>query len=634
MINKKTTTLLLSALILLSASTGWSQEYIKKFRSDVTINREALLLVTETIDINVMGYKVKKGIFRDLPTFYKTKKGKKIKRPIKIVKVTRDGQKEPWHTENITNGIRLYIGNRKVNVKPGLHRYTISYSVNRMVGFYKNHDELYWNVTGNEWAFPIEKALCYVYLPEETQILQTGVWTGIRGSKDSNAVVKTTDTGGLLFETTTPLKPGEGMTVALTWPSGIVEAPAESDYFLTDHGLEITFIVTAFFSSVLFFLLWFRFGRDPRRGTIVPLFRPPEKMSASCMRRIKNMDFDDITLTSAIISLAVKGHITIKEEKKKYQLYKNGNNHKKKPLEEEEKKLLKTILGSRKKISIEKKNNETIGAARESLKNSLLVKCSPYYEENWGYTVMAVLTVAAILVLGSVLSSDGEEMLQAIVSTVIATATSVTFTSLMGTFRKRWVNSHGLRTLWVAITAVIAIFGTVTAFLISMMIAVVFLPPLCAKVLPVIAFTPAIFIPIMKRPTLEGRRLMDQIEGFSLYLRVAEEDRLNMLNPPEKTPELFERYLPYAFALGATKQWGEKFSSILSQNADDPYSPGWYIGTHPIYMTGFGAFTSDMSSSLSSAVAASAQTPGSGSAFSDGGGFSGGGGGGGGGGGW
>ncbi len=125
--------------------------------------------------------------------------------------------------------------------------------------------------------------------------------------------------------------------------------------------------------------------------------------------------------------------------------------------------------------------------------------------------------------------------------------------------------------------------------------------------------------------------MMDRIEGFKLYLAVAEKDRLEAFHPPETTPELFEKYLPFALALDVENQWGERFESVLVQaGRDRQYRPGWYSG-HGWRHHGIGGLGSSLGGSFSNAIASSATAPGS---TPGGGGFPGGGGGGGGGGGW
>ena len=146
--------------------------------------------------------------------------------------------------------------------------------------------------------------------------------------------------------------------------------------------------------------------------------------------------------------------------------------------------------------------------------------------------------------------------------------------------------------------------------------------------------TTIFFAIIMKRPTMRGRKLLDEILGFKDYLEIAEKDELNLRNPPEKTPELFEAYLPFALALGVDQLWSEKFAAVLaavSQTDGTSYQPAWYNGS--LNTMNLSAETSQLSHSLNTAITSSVSPPGS-SSGGGGGGFSGGGGGGGGGGGW
>jgi len=148
-------------------------------------------------------------------------------------------------------------------------------------------------------------------------------------------------------------------------------------------------------------------------------------------------------------------------------------------------------------------------------------------------------------------------------------------------------------------------------------------------VIGIIALANVIFYHLLKAPTLLGRKLMDMIEGFKMYLSVAEVDNLANATIPEKTTELYEKYLPFALALNVENEWSEKFAELLSEISD--YSPDWYNGA-AIGTLGAAGFASSLGSSFSSTISSSSTAPGSSSGSS--GGFSGGGGGGGGGGGW
>ena len=153
-------------------------------------------------------------------------------------------------------------------------------------------------------------------------------------------------------------------------------------------------------------------------------------------------------------------------------------------------------------------------------------------------------------------------------------------------------------------------------------------------ILGITIFVNALFYHLLKAPTLVGRKIMDGIEGFKMYLSTAEKDRLNLLNPPDRTPELFEKYLPYAFALDVDQEWAEQFSDVLSRVTVTEQSNAhqWYSGSSagPFRSA---SFTSGLGSALTSAISSASSAPGS-SSGGGGGGSSGGGGGGGGGGGW
>jgi uncharacterized membrane protein len=142
----------------------------------------------------------------------------------------------------------------------------------------------------------------------------------------------------------------------------------------------------------------------------------------------------------------------------------------------------------------------------------------------------------------------------------------------------------------------------------------------------------AVFLFLLIAPTVEGRKIMDEIEGFKWFLSVTEKDRMNFHNPPEKTPELFEKFLPYAVALNVQNKWAEQFSQVFSQlhAQGQDYHPGWYAGA--LSGAGIVAFSNSLGTGLNSAITSASVAPGSSSGFSGGGGSGGGGGGGGGGG--
>ncbi|MBN2720450.1 MAG: DUF2207 domain-containing protein [Proteobacteria bacterium] len=571
---------LLALAVALAASPCLAAEEILDWHSDIVVQADGDMTVTETIRVRAEGRQIKRGIFRDFPTTYRDRLGNRVKIHFTLVSVQRDGRVEPYHTENLDNGIRIYAGSRDVVLKPGIYTYAITYLTGPQLGFFEDHDELYWNVTGNGWVFPIRRASASVSLPgvPMDQVRMDG-FTGPQGSRERAFSSRIEGRGRVVFEASRSLGPFEGLTIVVGWPKGYVSRPGPAQktrYFLTDN-----LSVFAGFGGLLALLLyylrtWTRVGKDPKKGTIIPRFEPPDGLSPASTRYILEMGFDNRAFASAVINLAVKGYLQIIEEsgvfglRKTYTLKKNEAGPKRE-LSKGEKKLAETLFpGGIGTLELEKSNHEKISGAIETLKGVLKKEYSQsLFITNRKYRNGGILVTGAAL-----------------------------FLSVLG------IHATGMApSVWMIMLWFILILGT-----------------------------NMVFNSLLKAPTRLGRRIMDRIEGFRMYLSTAEEHRLEKLHPPDKTPELFEKYLPYALALEVDQQWSEKFAQILERAAQAGYSPSWYAGsswdsTRP------GMFASALGSSLSSAVSSSSTPPGSSSGFG-GGGSSGGGGGGGGGGGW
>ena len=203
----------------LLASPAGADERIIRFDSDITINADASLLITETIDVRVENRAIRRGIFRDLPTTYRDRFNNVIRVRFDVLEVLRNDTPEHWTLENRRNGVRLRIGHADRMLDPGRHVYAITYRTTRQLGFFDNYDELYWNVTGNGWAFPIDAATATVHLPAGAPIVQDGAWTGRAGERGT-AFQATTEADMRMYRTTRTLAPGEGLTIAIAWPKG------------------------------------------------------------------------------------------------------------------------------------------------------------------------------------------------------------------------------------------------------------------------------------------------------------------------------------------------------------------------------------------------------------------------------
>jgi len=131
------------------------QETILEFSSRIEIQADGELWVQETITVQCLQQEIKRGIYRDFPTRYKDHRGRTRIVPFEVLSVQKDGVAEPYFTESLDKGIRTYIGSQDVRLEKGIYTYTLEYRTSRQLGFFPEHDELYWNVTGNDWSFPI-----------------------------------------------------------------------------------------------------------------------------------------------------------------------------------------------------------------------------------------------------------------------------------------------------------------------------------------------------------------------------------------------------------------------------------------------------------------------------------------------
>jgi len=628
------------SLSLAAALAGGAaaRERIVDFESEIWVHPDATMTVRETITVVAEGQSIKRGIYRDFPTEYEDRFNNKVRVGFDVVSVLRDGRPEPYHTERVANGVRLYIGDKDVFIPKGQHVYTIDYRTDRQLGFFDDFDELYWNVTGNGWDFEIERAGARVHLPEGARILNYAGYTGLEGEAKQD--FRTDVRGdGIRFETTRSLGRRQGLTIAVSWPPGLVARPSEAQqlaYLFDDNSVLIAGLIGLALLTAYYLVVWVFVGQDPKRGAIVPQYDPPKGFSPAAARYVTRMGFDDRTFTAAIVSLAVKGAITIREDADDtYTLTITGENRGLSPGESAVYREL--FARGRTSIALKQSNHKKLGAAQKALKEWLRTEFEKiYFVRNTAYFVPGVaLSVAA---LGLLVSASDDPAGSAFLCLWLGVWTVAVY--FLG--RQVWRG-------WKASLATGSLLGSGKALFATLFAAPFFVGEFvglgalaqsaslaAAVILVVIQLINVLFYHLLKAPTRLGRRMMDQIDGFADYLSVAEKDRMNFHNPPERTPELFERFLPYALALGVEQAWSEQFSDVLAQAGQGEgrngyYHPRWYSGSR--FDGDFGRFASNLGSGFSGAIAAAATAPGS-SSGSGGGGSSGGGGGGGGGGGW
>ncbi len=636
----------LLAFLALPAAAQDTSERITNYASDITVAKNGGLTVTETITVMVADDQIRHGIFRDFPTTYTDKFGRRVRVGFTVLRVTRDGFNEPYDIANIEDGQRIKIGDANVLLPPGLHTYTITYTTDRQIGFFDSFDELYWNVTGNFWKFAIDQAEATVHLPEGAHILRSASYTGAARAREDNATSEKLSDSVIKFRTTEALMPNEGLTVAVGFNKGAVLPPSAAEKradFIRDNASMIVAIAGVLILLVYFAVTWWSFGRDPRHGTIIPLFAPPKDFSPAAVRYVHRMAYDRKAYAASIVNMAVKGYLTIAEEDGTYTLTRTGKSEAECGLADTESTIAgKLFDGPDDSIEMKQRNHTDIAASISALKRTLHNEYEKdYFVTNlhWFVGGVAILGISALA--SALLSEDNS-------------ASSFMLIWLAGWSVGTALLAHRA---WDAWASVIAGPGSRIANAFSALFMSAFALPFIGGLIVVLVLfggqisLPAsfaliiggiacyVFYHLLKAPTLAGAKIRDQIDGFRIFLDTAEKDRLEKLNPPNVTPAVFERFLPYAIALDCENQWSKRFEAEAAAAGTVP-SAGAYGGYVPIWYSGssfdnFGAagFASALGASLAASAASAATAPGS-SSGSGGGGFSGGGGGGGGGGGW
>jgi uncharacterized membrane protein YgcG len=567
--------------LAIGIGTVHSQERIVSFDSSVAVGADGSLEVTETIVVSAEGNRIRRGIYRDFPTRYLDGNGLRHSVGFTVQSLQRDGQPEPWFTEALSNGVRVNFGDDDFLPTPGEFSYVLSYRTERQLGFFDDHDELYWNATGNGWEFAIERATASISLPQPvaTNDLRLDAYTGTTGSR-ADATEATVAAGTARWTTTAPLGPREGMTVVLGFPKGIVAPPSRVDelrWQLRDWSGPILSGTSVLLLIAFYVRLWRRIGRDPAKGIVIARYQPPAGHSPGGLRYLRRFGYDALCFSADAVALGVAGVLRIEQEKK------------------------------------------TFGS-----KWSLTRLAPDSHDE--------ALPIAALGTLAAALFKGGRKQVEFDASSAshLSNARTLHEAALASTYQPRFFKRNlgwsalGFGATVLVFLAALGLSGTNEAAVQIAMLGAALM-----------ALTTLVFVFLLRQPSKEGRALLDEIEGLRLYLSVAERDELASLDSPEPRidAQRYQMLLPYALALDVEAAWTRRFTAAVGAAAagEAARSAAW-IGGSAFSNASFSDLGKSLGQSFSTQVASSTRPPGS-SSGGGGRGSSGGGGGGGGGGG-
>ncbi len=469
------------------------------------------------------------------------------------------------------NVIRVRIGDAERYVS-GLQTYEITYRVQNAILFFDDHDELYWNVTGNDWNAPIKKARGLISLEgEKTKQYWASCYTGRRGSRES-ACSYIPGNNVIEFTSEKDFMPGEGFTIAYGWDKGIVSPPSSLRKFIWIMNPDQNWVfILPLLSFIVMITLWTRIGRDPRvRDSVTVMYGPPQfdnkPLTPAEVGSMVDENLDPRDITATIVRLAVRGYIRIEETKKEGLIFDSTDYYLKKLKEPDallslfERQLMQDIFGSL--------PGRMVSEMKNSFYRNIPSLKSLLYEELVQKKYFAT-------------SPDNVRKTYLVTGGVLTAGTIVLLSTLLGDR-----------------------LGDVRPFIAGLLAG-----------LPVLGFAK-----YMPAKTRAGSAVYLHILGFQEFLNRAEKDQLARM----KDRNLFSLFFPYALALNVADNWAKAFEGIYQEQPDWYVSSGGMRTFNPVgFNRSFHAAVSDMSTAVYSAPRGS----GSGGSGSSGGGFGGGGGG-------
>jgi uncharacterized membrane protein YgcG len=630
-----------------------AEEQILRFESAVSVGGNGVLDVVETIEVRAEGDRIRHGIYRDFPLTFLGDNGASHSVSFRLLDITRDGAAEAHHSASNADGIRIYAGDEDVVLEPGVYTYRFHYQTGRQIRFLPDHTELFWNVTGNDWDFPILSATSKIVLPNDAVPSRWAAYTGRYGERGRAFTGSVRGINTLTVETTGTLAPGEGLSVVAEIPPGVVALPTalQSLYYrFLDNRRWIIGGLGLAGVFVFYFLAWNAVGRDPPKGTIIPQFHPPEGISPALAAYIRQYGWRSgwREFTAAAISLAVNGLIVFDDSTDTIVLSRTAANAP--TLPPGERSILRWIEDRNGKVEIDKANGKSIATALSAFKSSVEAESrNRFFHRNRGYfyggIVLTAAAVALVIAFGGLRDNEMALLIGAgAVGIFMGSVLVPIVRALFGVRRVFSVVSAAIN------LAVVIFIGTVFVTLARGALADLpddfghsILTVLLSNSFPFVlvggfATMNGLFYYLLRAPTAAGRTVMDDIEGLDLYIRTAETGRFNLAGAPDFDATHFESLLPYALALDAEKPWSEAFARAFTrahpgEEEAVAYAPGWH-GGHSWSGQNFSSAVSSSVSAAQGSFASSVPTPSSSSSGFGGGGGSGGGGGGGGGGGW
>jgi len=477
--------------VFAQSENSFYPEKIEDFSVEIEIKKDGSALFKESISYD-FGQNLKHGIYRDIPLGALQ---------IKVIKVGDEaGNNYRFETQKEFKYLKIKIGDPNSFVS-GKKIYNIFYSVENPIRYFENHDELYWNVTGNEWEVPIENSSASIIFPEKIsrEDFQFDCFTGSLNSKEKSCQFEIRENGEIHFLSSRSFSAKEGLTIVLGWPKGVIQEPSTAKKI----GWQIKNLWPILIPILTFIFLlknWWQKGKDPvLKKTIIAQYEPPDNIRPAEMNFLINQRVQPIDISATLIDLAVRGYLKIAEIEEKgffkktdYKLIKLKDfSSQKENLSNYEREILEKIFSQEEEIKIsELKNNfyKNFSGIKNKIDSDVL---------KYDYFVSDPQKASIpYLIFGIVLLP----------------------------------------------ICFIFVFFNLIFFISILATGILFL----------------IFSAIMPKRTEKGVQALWHARGFKEYIKTAEKYRVQF----QEKENIFEKYLPYAIVLGLTEKWAKAFEDI------------------------------------------------------------------------
>jgi uncharacterized membrane protein len=557
-----------------AVTAGAKELRIQNFDAHISIARDGTIDVTEKIEAHFLGGPWH-GLYRSIPVEYVTPQGLNYTLFLSVKRVTdSNGHALKFDSSRVRHyrKLKIYVPDADDSVRT----ISIEYTISDAIKYFEDHDELYWNVTGDEWDVPIESARANILLPAGKANIRATAFTGAYGSRARDAEIDIAG-NGVEINTTAPLAYHTGLTVAVAFDKGLIPEPSALALFGRFLRSNWPLLLPIMVFCVMFRIWWTR-GRDPRLRPIAAQYEPPDHLTPGEAGTLVDNSADMRDITASIVDLAVRGYMVIEEVQKERML----------------------------------------GLLHDKVYNFIVQKDRPQWAVLKLHEQVLLNGFFAAGTVGETVSMDS---LQNRFYKNLPEMKSRIFESLVsqGYYRRR---PDSVRSSYVGAGSAVGILMIWGGSAVASAMGAAALPFIIGGILcAVVICTFGWFMPAHTEP---GTRALENVLGFEDFLNHVESDRFSRMI---KTPQMFEKFLPFAMALGVEKNWSKAFQGIMTE------PPGWYRGgTGPIfYPVNFTSNLNAMSSRASSVMASAPRSSG-GSGFggggSSGGGFGGGGGGG------